>query len=123
MSSPRLMWNVTRPIVVASLLSIAASITPASAASFFFFKANSHAPRETTCMNFALDAARNRNLQNIQHGPLAVSGTRGDFFANLTCVGTVVVVMVAGNTGENPQPLAKELFDAVMGEQCIDEPC
>jgi hypothetical protein len=38
----------------------------------------------------------------------------------MTCVGKVVVVMVAGDSGTNGSPLAKELFDAVRSEGCID---
>jgi hypothetical protein len=38
----------------------------------------------------------------------------------LTCVGNVVVVMVAGDDGANGAPLGKELFDAVRLETCFD---
>ena len=123
MSSPRSMWNVTTAIVIASLLSIAASNTRAYAGSLFFFKGATNAPRETTCLSFALTAARQQNLTNIQQNNLAVSGVRGDLIAVMTCVGPVVVVMVAGNTGEDGKPLAEELFNEVKRIHCIDEPC
>ena len=120
MFSVKLMRNVTAATAIAGLLSIAALSTPASAGSLFFFKGQTKAPRETKCLSFALDAARKQGLQNIQHDNLAVSGTSGDLFAVMTCVGTVVVVMVAGNTGANGKPLAQALFDAVRRIQIID---
>ena len=67
------------------------------------------------------DAARKSNLSNIQHNNLAVSGVRGDLFAVITCVGSTVVVMVAGNT--DGKPLAEELFNEVTRIHCIDDPC
>jgi hypothetical protein len=120
MSSPRSIWNITTAMVIASLVSIAASPTPASAGSLYFFKGPTSAPGETTCLGFAQDAARKSNLANIQHDSLAVSGVRGDLFAVITCVGSTVVVMVAGNTGENGRPLAQELFDEVKRIRIID---
>jgi hypothetical protein len=120
MFSVRLTRNVTAATAIAGLWSIAALSTPASAGSLFFFKGQTKAPRETTCLSFALDAARNQHLQNIRHDNLAVSGTAGDLFAVMTCVGTFVVVMVAGNTGENCKPLAQALFDEVRRIQNID---
>jgi hypothetical protein len=120
MSVPRVMWNVTAAIVIANLLSIAASITPASAGSLFFFKGPTKARSETTCLSFALSTANGAHLTNIQHNNLSVSGIRGDFYAAMTCVGTVVVVMVAGNSGEDGHPLALELFNEVTRIQNID---
>jgi hypothetical protein len=38
----------------------------------------------------------------------------------MTCVGTVAVVMVAGNAGEDAHPLAQELFNEVTRIQIID---
>jgi len=108
---------------LASLASIAASPSPASAGSLFFFKGPTNASRETTCLSFAQDAARKSNLANIQHNNLAVSGVRGDLFAVITCVGSTVVVMVAGNSGEDGKPLAEELFNVVKRIHCIDDPC
>jgi hypothetical protein len=120
MSTPRSIRNVIGATAIASLLSIAAASTPAAAASLFFFKGPTKASNERVCLTFARDQARRHNLQHIEHNNLAVSGTRGDFFAVMTCVGTTVVVMVAGNTGENGSPLAQELFDAIRHEICID---
>jgi hypothetical protein len=114
------MWNAIRGAVVAGLLSIAASTASASAASLFYFKGETRAPNERVCLRFALDQASRHNLQNIKHDNLGVGGTRGNFFVVMTCVGKVVVVVVAGDSGEDGRPLAQELFDAVKGEVCID---
>jgi hypothetical protein len=119
MSHPTI-WRVVKTTAIVALLSLASSTQSAAAASLFFFKGPTKAPNERVCMNFAQDQAARHNLQNISRNNLAVGGTRGDFFAVMTCVGTVIVVMVAGNTGENGSPLAEELFDAVRREQCID---
>src|SRR5262245_12014874 len=97
----------------ASLLSIATPSTPASAGSLFWFKGSTNAPNERICLSFALDQARKNPLLNIQHDALSVSGTKGPFTAVLTCIGTFVVVMVSGNTGEDGGELARDLFDAV----------
>jgi hypothetical protein len=120
MSRLRLIRNVTAAVVIASLLSIAASTTPASAASLYFYKGPTNAPGESTCMSFALTAAGQSHLANIQHNNLAVSGLRGDLFAVMTCIGSTIVVMVAGNTGENGDPLALELFNEVKRIHRID---
>ncbi len=118
MSNLAISWNAIRGTVIAGLLSIVFSTTPAAAASFFYFKDPTKAPNERIC--FAADQARRHNLQNIKQDNLGVGGTRDNFFAVMTCVGTVVVVMVAGDTGTNGSPLAQELFDAVRRETCID---
>lgn len=119
MSDPT-MWNVIKATAIAGVLSAAGLPQPASAASLFFFKGATKAPNERVCTGFAQDQAARHNLQNIKRDNLGVGGTRGDFFVVMTCVGNVIVVMVAGNTGENGSPLAQELFDAVRREQCID---
>lgn len=119
MSIPAI-WNAVTGTVIASLLSIALSTTPAAAASFFFFKGPTRAPNERVCLRFAADQARRHNLQNIKQDRLGVSGTRDNFFAVMTCVGKVVVVMVSGDSGTNGSPLAQELFDAVRRDVCID---
>jgi hypothetical protein len=106
--------------LVAGLAAITAYSAPASAASLFYFKGSTKAPNERVCLSFARDQASRHNLQNIRHDNLGVGGTRDNFFAAVTCVGKVVVVMVSGDTGTNGSPLAKELFDAVRGEVCID---
>ncbi len=119
-----MLWPATRngirETLVASLLSITAYSSPASAASLFYFKGPTKAPNEHMCPSFARDQASRHNLQNIKHDNLGVGGTRDNFFAVMTCVGNVVVVMVSGDTGTDGGPLAKELFDAVRGEICID---
>ena len=107
-------------LALAGLTSIATPPSPASAGSLYFFKGPTNAPRETMCLSFAQDAARNKNLTNVQHNNLAVSGARGDLYAVMTCIGTTVVVMVAGNSGEDGKPLAQELFDEVKRIHCID---
>jgi hypothetical protein len=99
---------------------VAALSVPASAASLFYFKGPTKAPNERVCLSFARDQAGRHNLQNVKHDNLGVGGTRDNFFAVMTCVGTVIVVMVSGDTGTDGAPLAKELFDAVQREQCID---
>ena len=106
--------------VVAGLFSIAASTTPVSAASLFYFKGETKAPNERVCLSFARDQAGRHNLQNVKSDRLGVGGTRDNFFAVMTCVGNVVVVMVSGDSGTDGGPLAKELFDAVRSEGCID---
>ena len=98
----------------------AALTSSASASSLFFFKGPTRAPNERICLSFAQDQARRTNLQNIKSDRLAVSGTRDNFFAVMTCVGKVVVVMVSGDPGTNGSPLAQELFDNVRRETCID---
>ncbi len=110
-------------VIFASIMIVAAVVTPslpASAASLFYFKGPTKAPNEHMCLSFARDQASRHNLQNIKHDNLGVGGTRDNFFAVMTCVGTVIVVMVSGDTGTDGAPLAKELFDAVQREQCID---
>jgi len=74
-------------------------------------------------LSFARDQATKHGLQNIKQDNIGVSGIRDNFFAVMTCVGTVIVVTVAGDTGENGSPLAQELFDAIRREHCTDEPC
>jgi hypothetical protein len=108
-------------IIASGLLLAAVSAAPAPAASFFYFKGPTKAPRESVCLSFAFDQARRHNLQNISRNNLGVSGARNNFFVNITCVGTFVIVMVAGDTGTNGSPLAQELFDAVRRTGCIDE--
>jgi hypothetical protein len=66
MSSSMLTRNALKAVVIASLLSLAALATPASAAFLFFFKGPVSAPNEGVCMNFAAAVARNQNLQNVQ---------------------------------------------------------
>jgi hypothetical protein len=114
------MWNAIRGAVIAGLLSIAVSTTPAFAASLFYFKGQTRAPNERVCLRFALEQASKHDLQNIKHDNLGVGGTKGNFFVVMTCVDAVVVVMVAADGGENGRPLAQELFDAVRREVCID---
>lgn len=106
--------------LIAFSLSITVLSIPASAASLFYFKGPTKAPNERVCLSFARDQASRHNLQNIKHDNLGVGGTRDNFFAVMTCVGNVIVVMVSGDTGTDGGPLAKELFDAVQREQCID---
>jgi len=95
--------------------------TAASAASLFYFKGPTKAPNERVCLSFAMDQATRHNLQNVKRDNLGVGGTRENLFAIMTCVGNVVVVMVAGDPGTNGEPLARELFDAVRLETCIDQ--
>ena len=116
--SNSVMRNGIRGVLVACVLSITAYSTPASAASLFYFSAK--APNERICLSFARDQASRNNLQNIKQDNLGVGGTRDNFFVVMSCVGKVIVVMVAGDSGTNGSPLAKELFDAVRNEGCID---
>jgi hypothetical protein len=106
--------------LVAALFVLVASAPSASAASLFFFKGKSKAPNEKICLSFATDQAKRLGLQNVKSDKLSVSGNKSNFEAILTCVGTFIVVMVAGDTGTDGGPLAKQLFDAVKGEQIID---
>ncbi len=118
--SNSVMRNGIRGVLVACVLSITAYSTPASAASLFYFKGPTKAPNERICLSFARDQASRHNLQNIKQDNLGVGGTRDNFFVVMSCVGKVIVVMVAGDSGTNGSPLAKELFDAVRNEGCID---
>jgi hypothetical protein len=119
MSNP-VMRDGIRGALAACVLAITASSTPATAGSLFYFKGPTKAPNERVCLSFARDQANRHNLQNIKQDNLGVGGTRDNFFVVMTCVGKVVVVMVAGDSGTNGSPLAKELFDAVRSEGCID---
>jgi hypothetical protein len=97
---------------------IAASTTPASAACLFFFKGQTRAINEEVCLDLAENSAKGGNpqgieLQNVKRDDLQVSGTQGELFAVITCVGTFVVVMVAGNPGRDCRPLAQQLFDSI----------
>lgn len=103
-----------------SLLSSPVAIGQSLAASLFYFKGPTKAPNERVCLSFARDQAQRHGLQNIKRDNLGVGGTRNGLFAVMTCVGNFVVVMVAGDGGANGAPLAKELFDAVRSETCID---
>jgi len=114
------MRNFFIEAVVGGFLSIAAFNTTASAAPLFYFKGPTKAPNERICLSFARDQASRHNLENIKQDNLGVGGTRDNFFVVMTCVGKVVVVMVAGDSGTNGSPLAQELFDAVRREGCID---
>ncbi len=117
--SRRILWK-TGAVLVAGLFSIVVSSASATAASLFYFKGPTNAPNERVCLSFARDQASRHNLQNVKSDRLGVGGTRDNFFAVMTCVGSVVVVMVSGDAGTDGGPLAKELFDAVRGEACID---
>ncbi len=117
--SRKSLWSLGA-VLVSGLFSFIALSDTASAASLFYFKGGTKAPNERVCLSFAKDQASRHNLQNVKSDRLGVGGTRDNFFAVLTCVGNVVVVMVSGDTGTNGSPLAKELFDAVRGETCID---
>lgn len=119
MSNPTVRTRV-RGALLGCMVSVAALSVPASAASLFYFKGPTKAPNERVCLSFARDQASRHNLQNVKHDNLGVGGTRDNFFAVMTCVGTVIVVMVSGDTGTDGAPLAKELFEAVQREQCID---
>src|SRR6266567_7883809 len=91
-------------VIFASIMIVAAVVTPslpASAASLFYFKGPTKAPNERICLSFARDQASRHNLQNIKQGNLGVGGTRDNFFVVMSCVGKVVVVMVAGDSGTN----------------------
>ena len=114
-------WNVVRMSVIAGALSIATSPSPASAANLFFFKGPGQAPNERICLMFARDEAKIHNLQNIKQDRIGITGIRDNFIAFMTCVGTVVVVTVAGDADQDPRPLAQELFDAIRHDICIDE--
>jgi hypothetical protein len=107
-------------ISVAVSFAMLASGTSVPAASLFYFKGATKAPNERVCLSFARDQAGRHNLQNVKSDRLGVGGTRDNFFAVMTCVGNFVVVMVSGDTGTDGSPLARELFDAVTREACID---
>ena len=106
--------------IAAGFVLAGASAGPAPAASFYYFKGPTKAPNERVCLRFAFDQAGGHRLQTISRNNLGVAGSRDNFFVNMTCVGNVVIVMVAGDSGTNGSPLARELFDAVRGETCFD---
>ncbi len=101
-------------------LAMTATAVPASAASFFWFKGPTKAPREKVCLSFAKDQARRAGLQDVKVDALSVSGTKNGSLAIITCVGVVTVVMVSGDNGTDGSPLAKQLFTGMRGEVCID---
>ena len=107
-------------LLITAILVLATSATSASAASLSFFKGRSKASSERMCLSFAGDQAKRAGLQNLKSDKLSVSGTKNNFEVILTCVGTFIVVMVAGDGGNDGGPLAKQLFNAVLGEQTID---
>jgi hypothetical protein len=86
-----------------------ASTTPASAASLFVHKGATKAPGENTCLGFAFDAATHEHLQNIQHSNILVSGAKADKFVVMMCVGSTVIISVAGDHPEEVKPLAEAL--------------
>ena len=96
--SNSVMRNGIRGVLVACVLSTTAYSTPASAASLFYFKGPTKAPNERICLSFARDQASGHNLQNIKQDNLGVGGTRDNFFVVMSCVGKVIVVMVAGDS-------------------------
>jgi hypothetical protein len=106
-------------IAMAGATMVATAI-PASAASFFWFKGPTKAPREKVCLSFARDQASRAGLQDIKVDALSVSGTKNGTLAIITCVGVVTVVMVSGDNGTDGGPLAKQLFTGMRGETCID---
>lgn len=107
-------------VIIAGCLSITAFTAPASAAALFVHRGPTKAPGENTCLGFALDAAKRQHLQNIEHKNSAVSGARADKFVVMTCVGTTVVIAVAGDHAEEVKPLADALFDEIGRIQTID---
>lgn len=114
------MTKVLRGIIITGLPSITVLTMPTSAASLFYFKGPTRAQNERACLSFAVDQARGHHLQNVKLDNLGVAGTRDNLFIAMTCVGTVVVVMVVGDPGTNGAPIAQELFNAVRGEGGID---
>jgi hypothetical protein len=107
-------------VFIAGPLSSLVPVGPSLPASLYYYKGPTKAPNERVCLSFARDQARRHSLHNIKQDNLGVGGTRDGLFAVLTCVGNVVVVMVAGDDGANGAPLGKELFDAVRLETCFD---
>ena len=118
-SMSRRVRSIVYAVAIAGL-AMTATAAPASAASFFWFKGPTKAPREKVCLSFAKDQARRAGLQDIKVDALSVSGTKNGSLAIITCVGVVTVVMVSGDSGTNGGPLAKQLFTGMRGEVCID---
>jgi len=107
-------------ITIASCLSVAALTMPASAAALFVHTGPTKAPGPNTCVGFAVDAANHQHLQNIRHDNSSVSGAKGDKFVAITCVGTVVVIAVAGDHPPEVKPLADAIFDDISRMIKID---
>ncbi len=107
-------------LTIVGCLSITAVSVPASAAALFVHRGPTKAPGENTCMGFALDAAKRQHLQNIEHKNSAVSGAMADKFVVMTCVGTTVVIAVAGDHAQEVKPLADALFAEISRIQNID---
>lgn len=120
MYSPKSMWNLGGAVTLASFLSIAALTMPASAAALFVHKGATKAPGQNTCLGFALDAATQEHLQNIRHNNDFVSGAQGDKFVEMTCVGNVVIISVAGDHPQEVRPLAESLFNKISRMVKID---
>ena len=100
-------------MTIVGCLSIAALTMPASAAALFVHTGPTKAPGPNTCLGFALDAANHQHLQNIQHNNSGVSGAKADKFIVITCVGTVVVISVAGDHPQEVKPLADAIFEDI----------
>ena len=100
-------------VAIASCLSIGASIMPASAAALFVTMGQTKAKGPNTCVGFAVEAANNQHLQNISHNNVGASGAKADKFIVITCVGTVVVISVAGDHAPEVKPLAEAILQDI----------
>jgi len=111
MARVKSVWNLGGATIIASLVSIAASTIPPSAAVALFVKVGpTNAPGPNRCLGFAADAARDERLQNIQNKNGLVSGVRDDKSVVMVCVGTVVVISVAGDRQPEVGQLAEDIF-------------
>ena len=72
-----------------------------------------------TCIQFAGDAMRLSNMQNIRKSANEVAGTSGGTYAAITCVGTgpqaTALVMVAGDNGTETMRIRDALKNKIAG--------
>ena len=80
-----------------------------------------------TCFNFANDAMRLQNLQNIRRTGSEVTGFSGSNYAAITCMGTApsatAVIMVIGDNANDAAGLRDRLSNQISKLKCIDTPC
>jgi hypothetical protein len=81
-SMSRRVRSIVYAVAIAGL-AMTATAAPASAASFFWFKGPTKAPREKVCLSFARDQVQRAGLQDIKVDALSVSGTKNGSLASL----------------------------------------
>lgn len=72
-----------------------------------------------TCFDFADDAMRNLNFQNLRRSQSEVAGSSGGTYASITCIAThpraTAVVMVVGEDGGETARMRDTLRSKIAG--------